>query len=80
MLVKVQKWGNSLALRIPKSFAQEVSLVSGTEATLSIVDGRLIVEPLRQGVYVLEHLLTELKDEQIHAEQGYGHSVGKEVW
>ena len=40
MRVRVQKWGNSLALRIPKSFASETALASGAEVDLTIEDGR----------------------------------------
>jgi virulence-associated protein VagC len=46
MRARVQRWGNSLALRIPKAFATETGLESGSEVELTLDDGRLIVTPL----------------------------------
>ena len=43
MRTRIQKWGNSLALRIPKSFAAEVKLEQGSEIEVSLVDGKLVV-------------------------------------
>jgi antitoxin MazE len=46
MKVQVQKWGNSLALRIPKSFAVEFSIEQGTLVDVSVVEGKLVVAPV----------------------------------
>jgi len=43
MLTKVQKWGNSVALRIPKAFAEEMQMTADTAVELSIEDGKLVV-------------------------------------
>jgi len=80
MKTRVQKWGNSLAVRIPKSFAAEVGLAEGSAVDLSARDGRLViqieaVEPLR-----LEDLLRGITDENLHGEWQTGPAVGKEVW
>ncbi len=46
MLTKVQKWGNSLALRIPKSYALEAKLVKDTDVDSYMVEGQLVIRPV----------------------------------
>ena len=80
MQVQVQKWGNSLALRIPKSFANQIKIEQGSYVDLSTVDGTLIAKPLEEQEYSLEQLLAGITDENIHAEVDTGNAVGKEIW
>ena len=80
MKTKVQKWGNSLALRIPKSFAAETLLEPDTEVDLSLVQGKLVVTPVVESDDSLEALLEGVTEENIHAEVDTGASVGNEVW
>ena len=80
MKTKVQKWGNSLALRIPKSFAAETLLGPDTEVDLSLVGGKLIITPMVEEKYSLEQLLEGVTEENIHAEVDTGVSVGNEAW
>jgi antitoxin component of MazEF toxin-antitoxin module len=53
MKVQVQKWGNSLALRIPKSCAVESSIEQGTLVDVSVVNGKLVVAPATDKKYCL---------------------------
>ncbi len=80
MKTKVQKWGNSLALRIPKSFAAETKIGPDTEVDLSLVEGKLVVTPLKRSKYSLEQLVEGITEENTHAEVDTGEPVGKEVW
>ena len=80
MKTKVQKWGNSLALRIPKSFAAETSLEPDTEVDLSLVGGKLVVTPIVESGYSLQALLEGITEDNIHAEVDTGVSVENEVW
>ena len=80
MQIQVQKWGNSLAIRIPKSFAKETNIDKGSVVDLSISDGKLIVTPLTQEKYSLAQLLDEITNENIHEEIDSGDAVGKEIW
>ncbi len=79
MKTRIQKWGNSLALRIPKSFAAETHLEQGTLVELSLHDGRLIVEPLPQSSVTLTDLLKDVTAENVHDEVDTGPAVGREV-
>lgn len=80
MGVRVQKWGNSLALRIPKSFATETELDPGSEADLTLEAGRLIITPLPEPEFSLEGLLAHVTRENMHSEGDFGASKGRESW
>lgn len=80
MRVRVQKWGNSLALRIPRSYAAETSLDPGAEVDLTLEDGRLVVTPVTAAPYRLEDLLAGVTPENIHREVDTGPSLGAEAW
>lgn len=79
MKIRVQRWGNSLAVRIPKAFAQEVGLVDGSPVELAVVGNHLVVEPSRLSLQ-LEDLLAGVTEENIHQEVNTGGSVGNEAW
>ena len=79
MRVAVQKWGNSLAVRIPRALAQAVHLERGGHVDLGVEDGRLVAVPVRRR-YSLEELLASVEDEQLHGEVDWGAPVGKEAW
>ena len=53
MQTRIQKWGNSLGLRIPKAFAEEAGVEAGSEVDLSLEDGELIIRPKRVPKYDL---------------------------
>jgi antitoxin MazE len=76
---KVQRWGNSLAIRIPKSFAEEVGLEAGSPVELRLVDRGLLVEPAPDESLSLDDLLDGVTKANIHAEVDAGPSQGREV-
>ena len=80
MRARVQKWGNSLALRIPKSFASETALDFGAEVDLTVEDGRLIITPLEATPYALDALLAGVTASNLHGEFDTGSGVGAEAW
>jgi antitoxin MazE len=80
MRVQVHKWGNSLAIRIPKSFADEVQIVDHAEVNLSVANGRLVIEPLTIPCYTLEELVEGITAENRHEEVYSRGSIGNEGW
>lgn len=80
MKSRVQKWGNSLAVRIPKSFAVEAGLQVDSAVELSLIEGALVVQPLRPQPLTLVELLRGITDENLPGEWDTGPAVGKEVW
>ncbi len=80
MLTKVQKWGNSIALRIPKAFADEMQMTVETAVEMSIEDGKLVITPVGLPAYALEDLLAGITADNLHEEVDWGAPVGKETW
>jgi len=81
MNTRIQKWGNSLAIRIPKSFAKSVELDEGNEVNLLLINNRIVVEKeKKKQKYNLKTLLTKVTRNNIHKEIDTGTPVGKEVW
>jgi antitoxin MazE len=77
---RVQKWGNSLAVRIPKSFAQQAGLAENAPAALSVVEGKLLIEPVASRTFTLDELLAGVTETNIHAEIPSGSATGQEAW
>ena len=80
MVAKVQKWGNSLGVRIPKSFAAEVRVHAGSPVEMTVRDGKLIVSPMKTRTYTLEDLVSRITPENRHDETDFGPPVGREIW
>ena len=80
MQTKIQKWGNSLGLRIPRSFAAEAQVEEGATVDLSVEKGRLLVRPLRVRKYSLNALLRKVSRRNLHGEISTGRVVGHEAW
>jgi antitoxin MazE len=80
MKTRVQKWGNSLALRIPKSFADEVGLQKETPVEVSLADGKLVITPVARPELTLKQLLAKVTEENLHHEVDTGRAVGNETW
>ncbi len=76
----VQKWGNSLALRIPSSLAKDVRLSRGSVVELAVVEGALVVRPRSGRKYSLARLLRCITKENLHAERDWGGPKGREAW
>ena len=78
MTAKVQKWGNSLAVRIPKPLAKEAHLSNDTEVELSVQRGKLTVERARPRRFRLADLLAEVRPSNVHDEVTFGGPTGRE--
>ena len=78
MHVQIQKWGNSLAFRIPRTFAKEAHMNQGTTVDLEIKEGNLIVSPLKKKTS-LKDLLMKITESNIHREIDFGVSQGQEL-
>ena len=80
MQTKIQKWGNSLGLRIPKALAEQAGVEAGSDVDLSVKDGKLVVRPRRRRRYELKRLLQAVTAENVHKEIETGEPVGREAW
>ena len=79
MQARIQKWGNSLAIRIPKPFALEVGLEQNSLVVVSVSEGKLVLEPVKPS-YSLEELLAQVTPDNLHQEIETGLPVGNETW
>jgi len=80
MQTKIQRWGNSLGLRIPRSFAEEAGVEAGSQVDLSVRDGDLVVRAAKRRKYRLSELLQSVTAKNLHGEVDTGRPVGREVW
>ncbi len=80
MRTRLQKWGNSLALRIPQPFAREAHLQQNSAVDLAVVEGRLVVTPVAEAAFTLAVLLAGVTDENLHVEVETGPATGAEAW
>ena len=79
MRTRVQRWGNSLALRIPKPLADEVGLRPADEVEISLDSGELRVTPARRR-WGLETLVSKITKKNAHPEIETGPVRGREAW
>jgi antitoxin MazE len=77
---RIKKWGNSLALRIPRSFAAEAQLKEDSAVEVSLVDGRVVVTPIARRKLTLGRLLAGVNKDNLHGEVETGPAVGDEIW
>ncbi len=80
MQARVQKWGNSLAVRIPKSFISQSHLKQNLLVEMSVEDGKIILSPVVEPELTLAQLLEGVSAENLHCEMETGNSVGREAW
>jgi antitoxin MazE len=80
MQTTIQKWGNSLAVRIPTAFVKEAQVAYGTAVDISVDDGKIVINPNAEPEYRLEDLLKGVTKRNIHTEVETGEAVGREVW
>jgi antitoxin MazE len=79
MNTQIGKWGNSLAVRIPGTYAKDLDLKVGMDLEVSLVDGKLVLRPLPRQ-YTLEELVSGITPENVHEETDWGPPIGRESW
>jgi len=81
MTAKISKWGNSQGLRVPKDIMESLQLHIGDNVNITIVDGKAIIEPIRQDIpdYDLNELVSKIpQDYKVNEE--FDTTIGKEEW
>lgn len=76
MQTRIERWGHSLAVRIPQAFANEAHLTEGAPVELALAERRLIVTPLAPR-YSLAELVDGITPENRHAETDWGGPQGR---
>jgi antitoxin MazE len=76
----VQKWGNSLAVRIPRAFAADLGLFEGSEVDIAVDGEGLRIRPVRKVKLALGDLLAGVTAKNKHGETDTGTPIGRESW
>ena len=78
---QVTKWGNSLAIRIPKTVATEAGFSEGDRIEFNVQkNGRITLQRTKRRRFTLEELIASIDPDNCHGETDWGPPVGKEVW
>jgi len=80
MQTNVQKWGNSLGVRIPRPLADQAQIREGSAVEIKEEDGVITIRVLAPEEYALDDLVEGITDENRHEEVNTGSPVGNEVW
>ncbi len=76
----VQKWGNSMAVRLPKALVREADLARGERVKIEVKGRQIVVTPLSKPVYQLEDLVRKITKKNRHPAIDAGAPRGQEVW
>jgi antitoxin MazE len=77
---RLQKWGNSLAVRIPKGFAEELGIGEESQIEIKLIDSSIVIRPKLRTIPSLKELVAGITEENRHPEYDWGPPVGKEIW
>lgn len=80
MTTKIQQWGNSLAVRLPKEVTRKFKLHKGSSVTIVQDTKNILIKPIHKNKTSLKELVAKITPENIHREFDLGKSVGKEIW
>jgi len=79
MKVKIKKWGNSFAIRIPKSVALDANLQNDSQVDITFKEGKIVLNPIPTEAITLEKLVAGITKDNLHEEVDMGTAVGNEV-
>jgi antitoxin MazE len=77
--VALAKWGNNLALRLPKATVKALGVTEGSEVAIEVAEGALVARPMRPRPN-LDELVSRINEKNRHDATEWGRAVGREVW
>ena len=80
MKTKAQKWGNSLAVRLPKGITEQAGVVVNDTLDIEVAEGVILLKPRRRQKYRLNDLMKGMTKQNMPAGIDFGRPVGREVW
>lgn len=78
--VTLKKWGNSLAVRLPKEIISNIDLHENSKVKLNILDGSIIATPVKEPKITLDSILEGITPENYGKVIDFGKPEGKEIW
>ena len=79
LVTSIQRWGNSLAVRIPKAFAEQARLSENSDIDISIDGDTIVIAPAKREWH-LDELVKQITPRNRHNETAWGDTTGKEAW
>jgi antitoxin MazE len=76
MTVTLQKWGNSVGVRLPKPLLEQIGLKEGTRVEVLVEDDHLVI---RRGKLKLADLLAQCNPANRPDPVDFGPPVGREI-
>jgi antitoxin MazE len=82
MVTRIQKWGNSQGLRLPKQVLEDAHLSLGDDVDITVQDGLIVIAPARRvrGKQNLKDLVSRIPRDYRAEEVDWGEPVGREAW
>ena len=80
MIQKIDRWGNSLGLRLPKTLTEQLSLNEGSTVVVTLEKNALVLRPQKRKDETLKQLLEHITPDNLHGAVDWGKPQGKEVW
>ena len=80
MNTKVQKWGNSLGIRLPLSITKSLNIKANTSIQIKIEGDKILIQPIKNIEFDLKELISHINESNHHDEQEWGNPIGNEIW
>jgi antitoxin MazE len=80
MNARIQKWGNSQGLRLPKTVLETAHFMVGEEVVLQAEDGQIILKPAKKAKLSIHDLVRRMPKGAKAGEEGFGRPAGREEW
>ena len=80
METKVKKWGNSLGVRIPKSFSTQAGITEGSSIEIKIDGDTITIVPKHKNEYSIDELISLISEDNVHYEIKMDGPIGNEIW
>jgi len=77
---RIQKWGNSYGLRIPKCILDDLAIQPDTQLEIRQEGDRIIITPVSERDRQLQLLLAQITRDNLPGELDWGDSRGGETW
>ena len=77
---KIKKWGNSLAIRLPKTSVDLLNLKEDSLVSFDYDKNKIIIKPEKEKECTLNELVSKITPENRYEEVDFGKPVGKEIW
>ena len=80
MEARIQKWGNSLGIRIPSNILKSLNIKTNDILNIELDDNKIVISVPQKKKISLEERFKEYNGENLAKNFSWDESVGKEIW